>query len=313
MQYLFPLFNYTSNKNKSSHSFFIFPTPFQQMAHKKQGLILCLLHTPALKSSQWLGWRTESFEQCIIWGNRSQLWDHKPQEAIPAPSAVCCRVPWRSGGKNEMGLVGWLKTPARGRIMSANQIRSGLLLASSVAANSYWPHVREQLLVPLRCPSVQDAEQMCKRCRGWSSSSHGWASTVRHLSAWPCCARESKLVPQSVPGPCLGHRPPDTLLLGPCISALLPLASRVFGEQKQDRRQIHAKGDGRSFSSWSLGVANLGEKVELIRDTVCSCTKMHSLYVYIHLQRSKESSLLCSLITTCFQQKHNLTKLQESS
>lgn len=175
--------------------------------------------------------------------------------------------------------------------MAASPICSGLLLSiacSSVAVNSYRPRVREQLLVPLCCPSVQDAEQKCRRCQGQSSSRSGWASASTTSLCLATLGPAAQTDPPERAGSLPWPHPPG--LLGPRSSALLHPASWVFGEQKKDRRQTHAKGDGSTFSSWSLGVANLAEKVgvELIQDTVCSCVKMHSLYIYIHLQRSKE-------------------------
>lgn len=115
--------------------------------------------------------------------------------------------------------------------------------------------------------------------------------------------------------PLFGHRPWATLLLVSCSSAHLHPAPRAFGERKQDRRQTFAKRDRSTFSSRSLGVANLGEKVgvELVQGTVCSCMEMHSLYVYIHLQRSKEGSLLYQLLFSTKMQPEKATGDQLST
>lgn len=166
------------------------------------------------------------------------------------------------------------KALSRGRIMAASPICSDLLLGiacSTVAADSYWPCVWQQLLVPHFCPSTWDAEQKFKRY--W-----GWISTGTPSLCLDMLGLGFQTGPPEHARPPLGHKPPATLLLMSCSSAHLYPAPQAFGEQKHKGKQTFAKRDRSTFSSWSSVIANLGEKVgvELIQGTVCSCMKMHS-------------------------------------
>lgn len=105
MQYLFPLFNYTGYKNKTSILHLSGSLPTEGTLNPSSDP-LSLAH-PSPAAPQWLGWRTEPLEHCFPWDSRSQQWDLSPEEPSLPPSR--CRALRGRAGQKEPGLLGWLE------------------------------------------------------------------------------------------------------------------------------------------------------------------------------------------------------------
>lgn len=208
-------------------------------------------------------------------GQQSQQWDHNPWGAIPA-SQVLQEGKWWSEGTRAAGVAG--KVVPRGGMVSVSPeaVASPGTAGLSVAETPPGPR-REQL------PVLQDAEPECKSCWGWSSSgrgSTGNTSLLGHAGPgspdwFPRACQAPDLATGLLQATTTGYSAPGAVQLS------IPLSSIwAFGEQKQDRRQICAKGDGSTFSSRSLGVPNLGERLNWFKMQyaavwkciVCMCT-----------------------------------------
>lgn len=141
----FPPFNYLSYKNKTT--VFIFPLPSNR-GH---------IHTEA-----W------SFSLA------------HPSPAAPAVLRVKDRVlwagdwspgAWRSGAKGKTGAVGgWKGSHKGGDAGCKPNLQWPPTWHSFFQPCCHRPRVRQQLLVLLCCPGLQEAER-CERCQGWSSPS----------------------------------------------------------------------------------------------------------------------------------------------
>lgn len=247
MQYLFPLYNYTSYKNKTSICHLSCSLPAEGTLNPSSDPS-SLAH-PSPEVHQWLGWRVEHSEHCITWGSRSQQRARpQPLRSHPCPTSAaghCGEV--MVEGNGAAGVAG--KAVPRGRMVSA----------SPGAVASPWLSWTEcgcrLLLTPCEsscssCSAAPASRMLSQSARG-AGAGAGLAqgAQIPLLCVWPCWAWEPQVVPQSMADACLGHRSPATLLLGLCSSAFRCPASKVFGEKKQDRRQIYAKGDGSTFSS----------------------------------------------------------------
>lgn len=192
MQYLFPSFNYTSYKSKTSVSHLSYSLPTDGTLKPRPDPSSLTHPSPEVQSMI----RMKDWEFWAMYHLGQQVSAVRPQPLRSRPCLLSGVLQstvekwWQEW--NWAGRVAEKALP-RGRIMVASPVCSGLLLGiacSSLAAVSYWPCVREQLPVLLCCLSVQDAEQKCKWCQ--SSSSSGWASTGTACpSAWPHWARES--------------------------------------------------------------------------------------------------------------------------
>lgn len=270
----FPPFNYLSYKNKTT--VFIFPLPSNRGHIHTEAWSFSLAH-PSPEAPAVL-----RVKDRVLWAGD---W---------SPGA------WRSGAKGKTGAVGAGRALTRGEMVAASPICSGLLLgiaSSSLAATDpVWDS---------SCWSCS-AARACRRLRGARGARAG---AVRASTGSASVPLLGYLGPGAQPGPlergAAGTEP------GPCHSAP---TSRLVKAQEQNRWELSANGGGSASGSWSLGVANLEEKVgtELTRDTGCSWMKC-IVRVCTFIRTDQRELPRCSLITICFQQKRDLTKLREGN
>lgn len=142
MQYLFPLFNYTSYKKKTS--IFHLSCSLPREGTLNPSCDPSSLAHPSPEVYQWLGRRAEHFEHCNTWGSRSQQWDHNPWRAIPASQVLQGTVgKWWSEGNRAAGVAGKALPRGQGWCLQAQGQWPLLGTAGlSVAPNSSWPRVR---------------------------------------------------------------------------------------------------------------------------------------------------------------------------
>lgn len=290
MQYLFPLFNYTSYKNKTSICHLSCSLPAEGTLNPSSDPS-SLAH-PSPEVHQWLGRRAEHFEHCITWGSRSQQWDHNPWGAIPASQVLQATVgKWWSGDR-AAGVAG--KAVPRGRMVPASPgaVASPWLSWTECGCRLLLTPCESSCLPRSAAPASRMLSQSARGAAAGAALAQG--AQIPRLCVWPCWAWEPKLVPQSMAGPWLGHRSPATLLLGLCSSAFRCPASKVYGEQKQDRRQIYAKGDGSTFSSWSLEVSKLGERLNWFKIQYAAVWKcIVCMYTFIY---KDQMEVLCYVV-----------------
>lgn len=242
MQYLFPTFNYINYKNKTSIFHLSCSLPTEGTLNPSSDP-LSLAH-PSPEVPQWWGWRAEHFGHCI----------HHPGQ-VPAVRSHPCLARWGRDGQKEPRLQGWLERLSQGQDGTCKPRGSGLSLAQPSECGC------KLLLSP--------AESGCRPCsaapapgmlsQGARGAGAGAALAGGALTPHLCLATLG-LAAQT--GPWLGHGPQAPLLLGLCSSTWLCPASKDFGEQKQDRRQVSAKEVGHTFCSLSLGVSKLGERLK---------------------------------------------------
>lgn len=240
MQCLFPLFNYTSCKNKTSIFHLSLPT------EGTLNLILCPLHSPALGSiSDWdEGWALWALHRR---GQQVPAETTSPEEPALPPGNAGHRGKRCPEGIRAAGTSG--KAVPRGRCLQAQG--SGLSLAQlgwvrlqtppEPGGSSCWSHTAAP--APGCWAGVQEVPGLEQLCRGSTDPASLCLATL---------GLGAQSGPQSVPGPWLGHSAPWALQLSIALSCIWG-----FGEQNRDRRQICAKGDGSTCSSWSLGVSKL--------------------------------------------------------
>lgn len=120
MQYLFPIFNYTGYKIKTSIFHLSCSLPTEGTLNPSSDPLSLAHRSPEVP--QWWGWRAEHFGHCITW-DRSQQWDHNPCGAIPASHS------WGRDGQNESGLLAWLERQSQGQDGTCKPRGSGLSLA----------------------------------------------------------------------------------------------------------------------------------------------------------------------------------------
>lgn len=191
MQYLFPIFNYTGYKIKTSIFHLSCSLPTEGTLNPSSDP-LSLAH-PSPEVPQWWGWRAEHFGHCITWG-RSQSETTTPAE----PSLP--RTVGEGMARMSLGCWGGWKGSPKGRMAPASPgaVASPWHSSLSVAANSSWARLRAAA-GPARPPQRPGCWARVPEVLGLGQL---WQGEHRHhTSAWPHWAWQPKLVPKFLTWP----------------------------------------------------------------------------------------------------------------
>lgn len=144
MQYLFPLINYTSYKNKTSIFHLSGSLPTEGTLNPSSDL-MSLAH-PSPEVPQWLGWRESTWSTAFPGAAGLSSETTAPEE--PSLPPTCCRARWGRAGQKEPG-HGWKGWEGEDGVCRPRAVASswhswaecGCKLFLSPGGSSCWPHL----------------------------------------------------------------------------------------------------------------------------------------------------------------------------